>query len=797
MKHFSSFTLLILAVLFGNNLNLNAQHTRSLKLNHGLNKKLGPKITRMNVIKSSDPDKATITLKVIGDPYGDGSGFQMLLDSKCRMTEEANTIPACFEMADYFLPVGATMDFENMIMVSPNETVSITVPEGEYDYIFLNPIPNDKMYIIAAAPDGNEAMGSSFPYLAGFEYIYVIEEKDGITEPPIELLPMFDAELVNLIVPCGENLSDEEPVQVVFTNLGQVPFSNIELSYRINYENAVREIYEEEVFPGDTVTYTFKTTADFSKKDIYRIIARIYYDEDMNPENNSLLKLAKHLPLPLPFISRFDSPVDTRYFTIIDNNNDESTWYYDYYKDAGGSDDQGSIGIQFPNADNADDYLITEALHLPEAGDYHISFDALAWRIGTESFQILCGTSPNPELMDVLSDYSSYQLNGEWMHIVKNFLAPAAGNYYFAIRYYSSREDARYLNIDNISIEQGIVEEKANLYLRKLILPPSSCNLLSAPVTLVVSNIGTAPTSKMILTYLIDDKNPGVTRIENHYLDVMETMTYTFDTPADLSATGTYSISAIAVATEGESTYENNQRESFVANFEPVENFPFNSDFSRQNDTKEWNPTTFDGWTVTDGTYQAHTDNAALFSRCIHLPAGKYSFSYTFSAGITIADQEIGASFYIACGKAGTDPLSWESLFESEIIYTDEPLTSEIVLNITEEDDYSIAFVPTYLLFDNLYLHHTSLVKIKTGTVKIHADELSLSPNPVKDILTVKASQIIERITINDVTGKTVYRDSAVNASSCQLNVSRLIPGVYFVTVQTGAGVTTSQIVVK
>jgi hypothetical protein len=786
-----------------------------------------PTNVRMNTMKtkSANPDSVTITFNVIGDPWGDGSGFQMLLDSKCQMIGKAfdsegheGMVQVCFELADYTIPQRANMEFENLVMLRANESATVTIPAGEYDYIFFNPAPNDEFQMVdmynCLTVDGDLAYGQSFTFLGGYDYLYVIENSGKTPWPGIELYPPLDIELVDLILPSGENADEEESIQLVFANIGQIPVSGIDLLYQVNEDDLVNEFYDGTVQPGDTIVYTFETKANFSKNDIYIVDAGIIHEEDLHMENNFIQKWLKLLPLPLPFSTRFDSSADTRYYMVLDNNQDDATWYFDELVNAG-ENGGGSMRIgQYDVEECADDYLLTEIIRLPEAGDYHISFDALSDGTGTESFQILYGTSRDIDTWTILADYPSYDLGNEWISIVNNFSIPTAGDYYFAIRYYSCKDqdrDVRALNVDNISIEQGKAPEKANLYLRKVLQPVSSCDLGAAvPVTVVISNIGTIPTSKIIFNYSVNNsENTKITEELDKKLDAMKTMTYTFNTPLNLSDTGSYSLK-INVATEGDVITDNNQKEIVITHFEPVETLPFKSDFSNSEDIKEWNSTISDGWaineilfeieteigteTVIENVYQAQLDSAALFSRCIHLPAGKYCFSYTFLSGIFTW----GSSFYVAYGKSGTDPVTWDPAIEYNGISTDKPETNEIIIEITEEDDYSIAFVPTRLMSKDLHIFNTSLSKYNVGISPVNIDSrLLLSPNPVKDILTVKAAQTIEKITISDVTGKTVYRIDDINVSSYPLNVNMLAAGVYFVTVQTGAGLTTSQIIVK
>jgi hypothetical protein len=88
------------------------------------------KLDHPSVTKSASNAGATITLKVIGDPWGDGTGFQALLDADAAI--DINTITTSdefYNLSEYSIPVGATADLTNPLVVL-NDEVSITIPEG-------------------------------------------------------------------------------------------------------------------------------------------------------------------------------------------------------------------------------------------------------------------------------------------------------------------------------------------------------------------------------------------------------------------------------------------------------------------------------------------------------------------------------------------------------------------------------------------------------------------------------------------------------------------------------------------
>lgn len=71
-------------------------------------------------------------------------------------------------------------------------------------------------------------------------------------------------------------------------------------------------------------------------------------------------------------------------------------------------------------------------------------------------------------------------------------------------------------------------------------------------------------------------------------------------------------------------------------------------------------------------------------------------------------------------------------------------------------------------------------------------------PNPAKDQITVLSEGAeLKNITVTDMTGRVVMKNSAVNKSSVRLDISQLAPGVYVVQGNTSKGNVSKRIVVK
>jgi hypothetical protein len=103
---------------------------------------------------------ARVTLAA-GDVWGDGSGYQMVLDADATaygveipttgaMTSSGDVAASVIAAFEYTIPEGVdgTLSTTNIIVES---SASILIPAGTYDWCILNPTPGDRMWIASAA----------------------------------------------------------------------------------------------------------------------------------------------------------------------------------------------------------------------------------------------------------------------------------------------------------------------------------------------------------------------------------------------------------------------------------------------------------------------------------------------------------------------------------------------------------------------------------------------------------------------------------------------------------------------
>lgn len=75
--------------------------------------------------------------------------------------------------------------------------------------------------------------------------------------------------------------------------------------------------------------------------------------------------------------------------------------------------------------------------------------------------------------------------------------------------------------------------------------------------------------------------------------------------------------------------------------------------------------------------------------------------------------------------------------------------------------------------------------------------EVSVYPNPATTQVNISAAATISSIEVMSMTGAVVYRDANVNSNEYRLNVEKLVPGVYFIHMNSVQGTAVAKIVVK
>ncbi|MDR1973215.1 MAG: T9SS type A sorting domain-containing protein [Bacteroidales bacterium] len=753
-----------------------------------------------SVTPSKDANSATITLTA-GDVWGDGTGFLLLISNGF---EDAYYVDDFFAAAAYKIPTDATLSVNSSVVI--NNSVSINIPGGAYDYAIFNPDPYYNSFYVPA-----NYSGYSYNFRNGLTYVFEVSYSYDVGDANVglavydesgDLAILPDLSIVGLDVSeSSAELTATESVTVRMTNLGERAFKSADLYLQVDNDTAISETYtcvsNDSVELGEVVSYTFTATADLSAVGTHTIKVWAVLADDLRASNDVLsITRIQTTPRALPF---FDSLTEGHPNWVVIDKNGGSTWelWQGNVVDAEGDEEGWGFIYQYESDQGADDYIRSISPFIFEAGDYSVSFKhSVAMGIYPESFRVLYGTSPDPATMTEIFSYES--TIATYIRTAANFTVTTPGNYYVAIQA-TSEADMFALFIDDIGIQAGHIDLIPDVTILQLSIDAySSCVLPEElPVTAYIGNYGWVGSniSSFDLAYKIDNGewiSLPTTAVDIPAGDYVE-LGGEFD--VDFSALGVHTVT-MAVSCAGQTDLTNDTAVASIENVAPVTTLPFASDFAEPSDIANWTP--WGGWYYDGYSYYPGEDDMPLVSRCLELSAGTYKLSHNFLAGIDYWGDIYTQGFYVAIGEAGSDISTWTTIVEHTELYTnDVDTTEEIIFDVEAAGTYTLGYVSTLTNYLDLYGVTLSLEEgVANENVKTAAS-VQLSPNPAKNVATVSSNGgNIKEIAVSNAVGKTVYRANGVNAATASINTSSFSQGLYLVRLTTEQEVKTLKMMV-
>lgn len=356
-----------------------------------VNSKPAPK---MSTPKRAASDMVSVTLTV-GDVWGDGSGYQMLLDADATaygyyipetgaLTASGDASTDVYDQFEYKIPENAdgALATTNIVL---NSSVTIEIPAGTYDWCITNPTPGDRMWI--ASEQGNVGgRQDDYVFEAGHTYEFTVTlsgSNDAV-----------NVEIIDLGAP-------EVPVELT-VNEESITSSSAEVLWEPGENNDFWNLrFRKYVEPGEEIA------ADFE----YNI-----------PEG----------------------------WITIDADGDGYTWEYsDQFTAHGGTGLVYSASyINYVGALTPDNWLVSPQVKLGG----QISF----WACGqdasyaAEHFAVFVTTGDPQDVTGYTQVSEEYVATGNMTEYVVD-LSEYSGNGYVAIRHFNVT-DMFYLNVDDITI---------------------------------------------------------------------------------------------------------------------------------------------------------------------------------------------------------------------------------------------------------------------------------------------------------------------------------------------------------
>lgn len=417
--------------------------------------------------------------------------------------------------------------------------------------------------------------------------------------------PAFDVTVIEWVMPQSScNLSTTETVAIKVKNMGIDTVTTFTASYSVNNGQTfiTPETYNGQILPGDEITYTFTTTANFSVPGVFNCIAAVNLNTDPNPNNDTLPAYFTSVPSvsTFPYFENFEgfngwtSPGDV--------------WAYGTPSQSGISSAKSGLSAwmtglasNYPN--NTQQHLYSPCfdftslpapifscwlnLNIPDVGNDAMILessvdDGASWQkvVGNTGFYNYTGSSgslPSPKW--------SGNSNG-WTF----FETPLAGlggesSVRFRFRFASNNN----INGEGVAIDDIMIRTPfaTDLAITDWVSPVSSCGLSdTVQISVKVANVGSSTINQFPIAYSL---NGGVTYIPDEICTVSvasgDTITYTFTTLADLSQPDNYNIVVSLHLTTDQNAMNDNISQ-------PITSLPYVTTFPYLQE----NEMTFTGW---------------------------------------------------------------------------------------------------------------------------------------------------------------------------------------------------------
>ncbi len=409
MKRNLLFLSLVLCFAVVNAQNISVKQFKNVRVKSGQKTIVNPNHipTTFKVVNNTkDPipaGYARVTLTA-GDVWGDGSGYQMLLDADATaygleipttgaITASGDVAASVYAEFEYKIPANAdgSLSTTNIVI---NNSVTIDIPAGTYDYCITNPTPGDRMWIAS----GTLGRADDYIFTDGQTYVFSVSMDSSTGNDIVKLLSNYDVALSDLVVPASGLLTNAETISVSVTNAGINEATNVPLVCMVNQTPLTTNIAS--IASGATATATF--TADLSTMSEYEIYVYSSWSEDLDRTNDTVATTTSCVPAASITWNFNDGvlPYDWRLYNIDGQTlNEEIASYFTttngweiLQNDEEGTDFIAAAASYFETAGTADRWIVTNQVNL-QGGNY-LQFDAMSLSSSyPESLEVKLATS--------------------------------------------------------------------------------------------------------------------------------------------------------------------------------------------------------------------------------------------------------------------------------------------------------------------------------------------------------------------------------------------------------------------
>ncbi|WP_288151907.1 hypothetical protein [uncultured Prevotella sp.] len=499
-------------------------------------------------------------------------------------------------------------------------------------------------------------------------------------------------------------------VTVALANNSPFDIVNPTVGYSFGGKN-VEEDYDGTIAAGTTVDYKFSegfvqnTTADDMNLKVW-----CHTDSDGNSANDTLQKaISFYAAKTMPYSTDFDDADDNDLWSVIDGNADGNVFTFSQLGDGTGAAVFGNYQTSL------DDYLISPAIHITK-GTHRVSFYYSGYtRSGSSHLKLLAGRTTDVSAMkEVLFD--SDITNSGWLngyHLLSNL---PEGDWYFAFALTGSNDasiishfkvdDGEDLCINNVSLDKQ-----------------SGYDLGKSKVTISYVNHGVTPQKDIKVKYFVNPAAVNGTDVtENEFTQTAEetvtatvlpgdTVYYTFNKEADLSADTTYYLIGLIATPVGDDSQNDLIMGSTVEHWK-AQTTPYNYGFGDAARNRQWylpaNGTS--GWTIDNSYWFDYDGNTAAlshvrglsqepsddwaYSDAVELKKGKYEISFFYRGRTYFSGPDYTQKFEAKMGTARTPEAMTTEIFRTDSTDIYGPAYAKVtkVVDIAEDGLYYLGF---------------------------------------------------------------------------------------------------------
>ena len=305
------------------------------------------------------------------------------------------------------------------------------------------------------------------------------------------------------------------------------------------------------------------------------------------------------------YTTNFRTEDEFNTWTVIDSNEDATTWTYDEWGDP------FPVFYSYSGANAANDWLISPAITPTETGTVILSFDVKGSSY-TEKLEVFIGSEGT---VDAMTNRLGEELSLNNDLVRKIYLLDVVANETFHLGFRAcSDADKWRIYLSNINVE--FTTNPVDLCASEITAPVSDFDLGEETVTVKIKNIGMADVNSFDVVLSCDSTVVAIETV-NQALAIGEEMEYTFNTKIDLSTPRTTYLLTVYTSHTDDINTANNACSTVVLHKAPA-SVPYFMGFETSEYTEEikiFNLNDDDGdWEIyTDPWYNlARTGNMCL-----------------------------------------------------------------------------------------------------------------------------------------------------------------------------------------